>query len=136
MNQSIEQVKKFVQHHPSLVLIGTADRRGFPHLAMEMGVQWVKERTMRFESWFCLSTIKNLKENPKVAVAIFDQQTQKGYQMLGRIESIHEAAILNGYIPGEKPDEHGIPPQAYRIDIAIEEVLFFSSGPHSDGPLP
>ena len=135
MNQSLDQVKKFVQQHTGLAIIGTADLEGFPHLAMESGIRWVRERTVEFESWFCLATIKNLRENPKVAIAIFDPKTQKGYQLLGQIESIHEGAMRDGYIPGEKPDEQVIPPQAYRIDIAIEKILFFSSGPHSDGSL-
>ncbi|MEW5804516.1 MAG: pyridoxamine 5'-phosphate oxidase family protein [bacterium] len=135
MKQSIEQVKKFILEQSSLAIIGTADQEGFPHLAMERGVRWVREKTVEFESWFCETTVKNLRENPKVSVAIFDQKTQKGYQLLGRIESIHEGAILDGYIPGEKPGEQDIPSQAYRIDIAIEKILFFSSGPHSDGAL-
>lgn len=135
MNQSLDQAKKFVQQHTSLAIIGTADQEGFPHLAMESGIRWVSERRLEFESWFCLATIRNLRENPKVAIAIFDPKTQKGYQLLGQIESIKEGVIMDGYIPGEKPDEKAIPPQSYRLEIDIEKILPFSSGPHSDSSL-
>jgi len=131
LNQSLDEVKKFFQDHQTFLLIGTADRSGLPHLAMEMEVQWIKERTIRFESWFCLATIRNLSENPRVAVAVIDQKTHKGYQLLGQIESIHETAILDGYVAGEIPGEQIFPAQAYRIDIAIDRVLHFSPGPCS-----
>jgi len=135
LDRPLDQVKKFIQQHASLAVIGTADQEGVPHLAMESGIRWVREKTVEFESWFCLTTIKNMKENPKVAIAVFDPNTRKGYQLMGQIESIHEGAIMDGYIPGEEPGKQVIPPQSYRLDISVEKILPFSSGLHSDDSL-
>jgi len=48
--------------------MGNADQEGFPHLAMESGTRLVREKTIEFESWFCLSTIRKRikgKDNTK-----------------------------------------------------------------------
>lgn len=54
--------------------------------------------------------------------------------MLGKIKSIQEGPILNGYISDEEAEQFTIPPQVYKISIEIEEVMQFLCGPHSDKP--
>lgn len=70
----------------------------------------------------------------KLGFALWDQTAQKGYQLLGKIKSIQEGPILDGYIPDEEAEQFPIPPQAYKIYIEIEEVMQFLCGPHSDKP--
>ena len=134
MKQIFEQLEKFITQHQGIAIIGTVNQEGFPHLAMEKGVQWCGAKTICFETWFCTTTIENLRENPKVTVALWDQTAQKGYQLLGKIKSIQEGPILDGYIPDEEAEQFPIPPQAYKIYIEIEEVMQFLCGPHSDKP--
>jgi predicted pyridoxine 5'-phosphate oxidase superfamily flavin-nucleotide-binding protein len=134
VGQTLGEVKRFVQEHPITVVIGTADQNGVPHLAVEREIQWIEERTVVFEAWFCLTTVENLMINPKVAIAVWDQAAMSGYQLIGEMKSIQEASIFNGYMPGDEAEVSPIPPQAYRISIAIEEVLLLVSGPHADKP--
>jgi len=134
VKKTFEQITQFITQYQGIVIIGTANQEGIPHLAMEKGIRLVGEKTIYFETWFCKNTIENLQENPKVVVALWDQNTQKGYQLLGRMKSIEEGPILNGYIPGEEAEQFSFPPQAYQITIDIEKVTQFLCGPHSDKP--
>lgn len=113
--------------------VATADGRGNPHLAAGRGVNAIKPDLLVFEAWFCSTTLRNLKENPQVAVVLADPVTGSGYQFTGRVEKKVDTAILDGFLPELEPP--GLPQVQWRLEIRVESVMAFSVDAHSDRPL-
>lgn len=113
--------------------VATADATGSPHLAAGRGISVLAPNRLVFEAWFCQTTLKNLQENPKVAVAIADPVTGKGYQFAGRVEKKEDTAMLNGFLPELEPP--GLPQVQWRLEVLVESVMAFSADAHSDRPM-
>jgi general stress protein 26 len=92
------RVKKFAQK-VKVVYVATANKKGIPHLAASEGMTFVDQDRIFFRAWFCLRTVENLLENPRLSLGILDPKTQEGYQLLGEMERIEKGAILDGYAP-------------------------------------
>ncbi len=127
----LEKVKKLVQD-VKVVYVATSDREGIPHIAAAEGMSFVKEDRILFKAWFCLKTVENLGQNPKLSLAILHPETGQGYQILGEIERIEKGAILDGYRPEEEAKWVGYPQAEHQLSIRIERVSSLTSGPHSD----
>ncbi|HBG05819.1 MAG: pyridoxamine 5'-phosphate oxidase [Geobacteraceae bacterium GWC2_58_44] len=113
--------------------VATADAKGHPHLAAGRGVSVSHPDLLVFEAWFCLTTLRNLQENPSIAVAIADPATGNGYQFTGRVEKAEDTALLDGYLPGVEPS--GMPQVQWRLEVRVDSVMAFSADAHSDRPL-
>jgi hypothetical protein len=74
----------------------------------------------------------NLEDRRRIALVVWDPETDRGYQLLGRVTEVKEQAVIDGYVP---EGAEGGPPQVEReLIVSVEEVLHFSRGPHSDEP--
>lgn len=113
--------------------VATSDAGGNPHLAAGRGVSLFEPNRLVFEAWFCMTTLRNLHDNPKVAVAVADPVTGNGYQFAGQVERTIDIAVLNGYLPDVEPA--GLPQVQSRLEIRVETVMSFTADAHSDRPL-
>ncbi len=130
-SEAMEGLKKIVME-AEVVYVETADRDGFPHIAAAEGMAFLEENQILFRAWFCLKTLENLENNPRVSLAVLSPRTKQGYQILGKVEKMEEGAILDGYGPGEER-RRAVYPQAERqLLIRIERLSSLTSGPHSD----
>lgn len=127
-----EEVKRFVET-AGHAFVATADATGHPHLAAGREIFIAEPNLLVFQAWCCLTTLRNLKENPRVAVAIADPATGKGFQFTGHVEKTEDTALLNGYTPDVEPPE--MPQVQWRLEIRVESVMAFSADAHSDRPL-
>lgn len=126
-----EEIKNFIAGIP-LAVVATADNSGHPHLALGSDFRILDDAHIVFENWFCHTTLANVDENPRVALAVMRQDTGTGYQFVGVVAHCYDTAILDGYLPGESPDE---PQTRTRFVVRVEEILAFCSGVHTDAPL-
>jgi len=127
-----EKTRRFIEGL-EYVFVASADAAGTPHLAAGREIEVLDSGHVAFRNWFCHTTLANIGENPRISVTFVEPATGAGYQMLGVVESRHETAILDGLAPGR--EEPGTPQVQSQFVVRIEEVLEFSSGPHSDRPL-
>lgn len=127
----LEKVRKLVQE-VGVVYVATSDREGVPHIAAAEGMSFAKEDRIVFKAWFCLKTVENLGQNPRLSLAILHPETGQGYQILGEIERIEQGAVLDGYRPGEDTKWRGYPQAEHQLFIRIEKVSSLNPGPHSD----
>lgn len=127
-----EEIKQFVGR-VGHAYVATADAKGIPHLAAGRDLSISEPGRLVFESWFCQTSLKNLQENPQVAVAVADPATGNGFQFVGRVEKIVDTAVLNGYVPDLEPA--GLPQVQWRLEIGVESVMAFTADAHSDRPL-
>ncbi len=127
-----EGIKSFAER-VGHAFVATSDAKGTPHIAAGRGVCAVDPDRLVFEAWFCRTTLQNLQENGKVAVAIVDPATGNGYQFSGRVEKTEDTAVIDGFLPGQEPP--GLPQVQWRLEVRVESVTAFSADAHSDRPL-
>lgn len=127
-----EVIKRFIEK-ADYAFVASVNKKGCPHLASGRELRVPDPEHLVFESWFCLTTLQNLAENSKVAVAVADPVSGNGYQFVGRMERSEDAAIMDGYAPDfETP---GMPQVLYRLYVQVESIMAFSAVAHTDQPL-
>lgn len=127
-----ESIKRFVEGVDH-AFVASADRNGSPHLAAGRGLRVPDPGHLVFEAWFCYTTLQNLEQNPAVAIAVADPDTGEGYQFTGRIVLREDAAMIDGYAPDA--EFQGMPQVESRLHLAVEQIMAFSAGAHTDQPL-
>ncbi len=117
-----------------IVLMATADPRGTPHMVTAKGMTLTPGNQPVLTSWFCLKTLENLRVNPRIALVVWDERRDLGYQLTGICEEIRDLATLNGYSEGEE-EQHSMPQVERQIVMCVEEITEFRHSPHSNGAL-
>ena len=124
-----DEIRKFIETIP-VAFVASTDEAGHPHLAAGTDIEVRNGSSLVFENWFCATTLRNVAQNPNVAIAVTTADGRIGYQFLGRVSRSSEEAIMNGYDPNvEKP---GIPQALIRMIVEVEEIMDFSAGAHTD----
>lgn len=113
------------------VFVATADAKGMPHIAAASQLEANEGETVTITEWFCPGTVENLQSNDHVAVVVWDEKADRGYQLLGRLEQMKDVGIMNGFAPGVE-QMPPLPQVAKELRIHVEKVLDFRLGPHSD----
>jgi hypothetical protein len=129
LNQAVAIAKKTGQ-----AFIATADAVGAPHIACAGKINVEAGDHLAVTEWFCPGTVANLQENKNISIAVWDKHTDTGLQVLGRVESIQDMAILDGYSPAVEKQSRfiGMPQVERKLLIKVEKILDFKLGPHSD----
>lgn len=127
-----ENIKRFIEGIDH-AFVASADKNGRPHLAAGRELRAPDPGHLVFEAWFCYTTLRNLAENPAVAVAVADPISGNGYQFAGRIVLREDAAMIDGYAPDRETP--GMPQVESRLHLVVEQVMAFSAGAHTDQPL-
>jgi len=125
--QKVVALAEKIQH----VFVATADGKGLPHVAAAGTLTAAPAGRLAVAAWFCPGTVTNLGQNRLVAIVVWDQADDFGYQLLGEVEKVEEVAVMDGYIPGE--DEIRPLPQIERqLIVRVDKVIAFRHAPHSD----
>ena len=113
------------------IFVATSDNRGLPHVAAAGRITPVSDKKVAVSAWFCQGTVENLEQNRFISLVIWDSASDKGYQLLGKVEQIEEEDMMNGYAP--ELEKKGLTPQVERkLIVRVEKVIDFSHAPHSD----
>lgn len=126
------EIKRFAEGI-ALAMVASADTSGKPHLALGSGIQVIDGQHLLLENWYCQTTLQNLEQNPRLAIAVMAEDMKIGYQFIGRLAHGFDVALLNGYAPAVEPP--GEPQALTRLIVQVEEILAFCSGIHIDRPL-
>lgn len=116
------------------MLIATADEKGHPHIGSAGKFSRISDNKILLSEWFCPGTMHNLQQNPQIAIVLWDRTADAGYQLLGRVETIRELSMLDGYAFGDE-QEPSVPQVERELLICIDEILEFAHTPHTDVPL-
>jgi predicted pyridoxine 5'-phosphate oxidase superfamily flavin-nucleotide-binding protein len=127
-----EEIKRVVEGNPQSV-VATADAAGIPHLALGGGAKLLNGNHLMLEQWYCQTTLRNLDQNPRIAIAVMDHDSIVGFQFIGNVVHGYDTAMLDGYVPGA--EQSGGLQALTRIIVRVEEILAFCSGIHTDLPL-
>ena len=113
------------------VFVATADCEGMPYVASAADIMLASENRVAVQEWFCTDTVRNVSENPLIAVVVWDAESDKGYQLLGIVEDIKELAMLDGYAPGTE-GVAPLPQVRRQLLIRVDRILEFTHRPLSD----
>ena len=108
------------------VWISTTDGAGMPHIASVGSFFVTDDGRLVLGDWSCPTTVANLRENPRIAVVVWDVYTDEGYQILGEVRAILPVA------PEEDGVATGTPLAEKELWLQPNQVLAFSHAPHDD----
>ena len=113
------------------VFVATADAGGMPHVAAAAKLSKAADDQVAVSAWFCPGTVANLDNNRHISLVVWDPPTDRGFQILGAVESIAEAAMMNGYTPDSEL-KTPLPQVERELLVQVDRVLAFSHAPHND----
>ncbi len=116
------------------LFVATASADGLPHLSSAHRLELTPGGQLRITEWFCLETNRNLEHNRRLALVVWDEATDTGYQVVGQVKEIHELSMLDGFVPG-KPTPPAVPQVERELILRVDEILEFRQAPHSDEPI-
>ncbi len=126
------EIKRFVEER-GMAVVASAGNGGYPHLALGNSMKILDGKYLLFDNWFCQTTLQNVEQNHRVAVAVMAPDSAAGYQFIGDVVHGYDLALLDGYVPGTLPA--GDLQALTRLVVRVEAVLAFCSGIHSDHPV-
>ena len=126
------EIKRFAEGI-ALAMVASADTAGKPHLAIGTGIKVIDGQHLLLENWYCQTTLQNLEQNPRLAIAVMAADMKIGYQFIGQLAYGFDVALLSGYVPEVEPA--GEPQALTRLIVKVEEILAFCSGIDTDQPL-
>ncbi|MFO7653742.1 MAG: pyridoxamine 5'-phosphate oxidase family protein [Candidatus Krumholzibacteriia bacterium] len=85
------------------LIIATTGRDGTPHVATAASLARSGADRLEVTAWFCATTMDNLASNPRLTLVVRPPDGSHGYQIVGTVESVSEDAMLDGWVPGERP---------------------------------
>ena len=124
-----EEIKAFMIGKQGWV--ATASKDGMPNVAIKGSLRVVDSEHLMFADLFSLKTRKNLEENPKVAVMVYDGESRKGYSLKGRAEMISQGPLYDQMVEVLKQAPMKFPPPKYVVKITVEAIYDQSVGPEA-----
>jgi len=103
-----------------LCYAATASKDGMPNVSPKGSIIVVDDNTIGFACMMSPKTVSNLKENPKISVAVVDPQARKGYQFKGKAVLETSGKLfdqLSARVAGMK-----LPPLNCVVKVAVSEV--------------
>ena len=125
--QKAVELGRKLQH----VFVATADREGLPHITAAGGISLASDGYVAVSAWFCPGTLNNLQQNRLLSLVIWEPATDKGYQLLGEVQSVEEMAMMDGYAP-ELEHAPPMPQIERRLIVRVDSLVAFSHAPHTD----
>jgi len=128
-------IPKFVQEFlpGKLAWVATVSCTGEPNVTPKGSIQAVDENHLLFADLFNMKTVKNLKENNKIAITVIDAATAKGYQFKGTAELITQGQVFTDTenFMKQLSEKVGrqLPPVRHAVKITVEAIFDQSMGP-------
>jgi len=125
--QAAMELAKNISH----VFVATTNAKGLPHVATAAKVVLASDNQVAVREWFCPGTVRNVSENPFIALVVWDAKKDEGYQLLGAVDDVKDLSVLDGYAPGID-DEKQLPQIERQLLMRVDQILEFTHRPHSD----
>ena len=109
-----------------LAVIATASKDGTPNVGPKGSMYVVDDETLAYSEGTGQKTLRNLKENPKVAVMVIDRDKADGYQVKGIAELLTSGDFFEK-VAGRQ-EERKRPRPKHVVKIRVEEVYSVKPG--------
>jgi predicted pyridoxine 5'-phosphate oxidase superfamily flavin-nucleotide-binding protein len=89
-----EDVIRLIIKQNHIVLVGSVSSNGIPNISPRYVLGILKNEKLLFADAFENKTFQNINAWPKVTAAVFDKDTQGGYQLKGEAEGITDPKLV------------------------------------------
>lgn len=124
MGKLNEDMKNMLANQLSLV--ATSTKAGIPNIGPKGSLYVLDDETLVYSEGAARKTLKNIQENPSVAVLVVDREKLDGYQFKGKAQVFSEGPIFNEV--SEKQKKRGRRPPTKVVTIKIEEIYSVKPG--------
>lgn len=122
MVQIDEDIIRLIIKQNHIVLVGSASSNGIPNISPRYVLAVLKNEKLLFADAFKNKTFQNINAWPKVTAAVFDRDTQGGYQLKGEAEAITDPKLVAQ--AEAKLTEYGIFEKPKKVwALAVKEVF-------------
>lgn len=109
-----------------LAVAATASKDGIPNVGPKGSMQVVDDETLAYSEGTGQKTLRNLQENPKVAVIVVDRDSADGYQVKGTAELLTSGDFFERV--AKRQEERGRPRPKHVVKIRLEEIYSVKPG--------
>jgi predicted pyridoxine 5'-phosphate oxidase superfamily flavin-nucleotide-binding protein len=128
-----EDIIRLIIKQDHIVLVGSVSADGIPNISPRYVLGILNNEKLLFADAFANKTFHNINAWPRVTVAIFDRDTQGGYQLKGNAEEVHDQKLI--LQAKTRLKEFGILEEPKKVwALAVKEV--FSLEPSSRSRYP
>lgn len=128
-----EDIIRLIIKQGHVVLVGSVSADGIPNISPRYVLGVLENEKLLFADAFTNKTYHNINAWPRVSVAIFDRDTQGGYQLKGSAEEVKDHSLISQ--AENRLKEFGIQEKPKKVwTLAIKEV--FSLEPSSKSRYP
>ena len=125
MAKLTEEIKSFVTEHEAFIATASAD--GTPNIGAKGSTQVWDDEHIVFYELTGGRTWENLQVNPRIAIAVADRSTIKGYRLTGKAELVTEGELYDGAKKMAEMLKIPVPPKA-AVKIKIDEIYDLGAG--------
>jgi len=110
--------------------VATASKDGLPNVSIKGSLRMLDDEHLVFADINSKKTRRNLEENPRVAVMVYDAASRRGYMLRGS-SALHSNGPLYDQVAGAmKKANPQLPPPVYVVQVTVESVWDQSAGPN------
>jgi predicted pyridoxine 5'-phosphate oxidase superfamily flavin-nucleotide-binding protein len=109
--------------------VATASRDGTPNVSIKGSLRILDDEHLVFADIFSLKTRKNLQENPKVAIMVYDADSRRGYAFKGKAEQVESGPLFEQTVESIRRVMPQLPAPKYVVNVTLESIWDQSAGP-------
>ena len=110
--------------------VATASKDGKPNVSIKGSLKLVDEEHLLFSDIFSLKTRKNLLENPRVAIMVYEEASHRGYMFQGTAELLSNGSLYDQTVESLKKATPQMPAPKYVVRVSIESIYDQSAPPN------
>lgn len=134
MVQIDEDIIRLIIGQGNVVLVGSTSADGIPNISPRYVLGILNNEKLLFADAFENKTFKNINAWPKVTVAVFDRNTQGGYQLKGSAEAVVDSKLVSQ--AETRLREFGISEKPKKVwTLAVKEVFSLEPSAKSRNPV-
>jgi len=110
--------------------VATATKDGTPNVSIKGSLRLLDDEHLLFADIFSLKTRKNLQENPKVAIMVYEEASRRGYMFKGTADPQSSGPLYDQFTENMKKAMPQLPPPKYVVKVTVESIFDQSAGPN------
>jgi uncharacterized protein len=121
------EVQEFIKGKQGWVATASAD--GTPNVSIKGSLRLLDDEHLVFADLFSMKTRKNIQENPKVAIMVFDADSRRGFAFKGKAEQLESGPLYDQTVETLRKSMPQLPAPKYVVKVTVESIWDQSIGP-------
>jgi hypothetical protein len=110
--------------------VATAAKDGTPNVSIKGSLRLLDDEHLVFADIYSLKTRKNLQENPRVAIMVYEEAGRRGYMFKGSAELLANGPLYDKTVENMKKVMPQLPAPKYVVKVTVESIYDQSAGPN------